>query len=252
MLNHKGNMKIRIHTDYNGMCRAAADFVVDYIKNKPASLVCFPSGDTPTGVLRNVVDDVRERELDISECDFVSLDEWAGLNASDEGSCRHYMDEHFFRPLAVNPDRIHFFDGAAPDLEAECRRINQLVEEKEGIDLMMVGLGMNGHIGLNEPGVDFNLYSHLSELAADTKEVAKKYFREEVPLTYGITLGPRHLLEAKVAVLIASGSGKAAPVAGAIDGEVSPGLPASIFQRHQNAYVYLDKEAASMLSRERD
>ena len=241
-------MKIRIDTDYNNMCRAAADFVADHIRNKPASLVSLPSGDTPTGIFRILVDDVREGKLDISNCHFVGLDEWAGLSAGDDGSCRHYMDEHFFLPLAVDADRIHFFDGAAPDLEEECRKIDQFVREKEGIDLMMVGLGMNGHIGLNEPGVDFNLYSHLSELAEDTKEVAKKYFRKAVSLTYGITLGPRHLLEAKVAVLIASGSGKAVSVASTIEGEVTPDLPASIFQRHQNAYVYLDKNAASMLS----
>jgi glucosamine-6-phosphate isomerase len=245
-------MKIRIHADYNDMCRAAADFVADHIRNKPSSLVSLPSGDTPTGIFRNLVNDVRAGKLDIVNCHFVGLDEWAGLNAGDEGSCRHYMDEHLFLPLAVDADKIHFFDGAAPDLEAECRRIDQFIEEKEGIDLMMVGLGMNGHIGLNEPGVDFNLYAHLSELAEDTRAVAKKYFRKTVALTYGITLGPRHLLEAKVAVLIASGSGKAAPVAGAIDGEVTPDLPASIFQRHQNAYVFLDKDAASMLSRERE
>lgn len=241
-------MKIRIHIDYNDMCRAAADFVADHIRNKPSALICFPSGDTPTGVLRNLVDIIRKGELDITECDFVGLDEWAGLNAGDEGSCRHYMDEHFFLPLDIKSDRIHFFDGAAPDLQAECRRIDQLVKEKEAIDLIMVGLGMNGHVGLNEPGVDFNLYSHLSELADDTKEVAKKYFRKEVPLTYGITLGPRHLLDAKVAVLIASGAKKAGIATNAIEGEVTPDLPASIIQRHQNAYVYLDKDAASMLS----
>lgn len=242
-------MKIQIHSDYNDMCRAAANFVADYIRKKPASLLCFPSGDTPTGILRNLVEGIKKSELDISNCEFVGLDEWAGLNGRDEGSCRHYMDEHFFRPLDIIENRIHFFDGAAANLEEECRRIDQLVKEKKGIDLMMVGLGMNGHVGLNEPGVDFNLYAHLSELAEDTKEVAKKYFRKAVPLTYGITLGPRHLLEAKVAVLIASGSGKADAVVRAIEGNVTSDLPASIFQKHQNAYVYLDRNAASLLSR---
>ncbi|NEU07030.1 glucosamine-6-phosphate deaminase [Flavihumibacter sp. R14] len=242
-------MKIRIHTDYDHMCKAAASFVADHIRKNPSALICFPSGDTPTGVLRYLVDDVREGKLNIKECDFVGLDEWAGLNAGDEGSCRHYMDEQFFQPLGIEADKIHFFDGAAADLEAECSRINQLVKEKNGIDLMMVGLGMNGHVGLNEPGVDFSLYAHLSELADDTKEVAKKYFRKEVPLTYGITLGPRHLLEAKVAVLIASGSKKAVIVARTLEGDVGSEVPASIIQRHENAYVYLDEDAALLLSR---
>src|SRR5688572_4594486 len=123
-------MKIRIHTNYDDMCRAAANFVGDHISSNPGALICFPSGDTPTGVLRHLVDDVKKGRLDITQCDFVGLDEWAGLNATDEGSCRHYMDENFFQALAIPSEKIHFFDGAAPDLEAECRRINELVNQK--------------------------------------------------------------------------------------------------------------------------
>jgi len=241
-------MEIRINSQYEDMSRAAASFVADQVRNKPSSLLCFPSGDTPTGVLGNLVDDVLKGRLDLSQCYFVGLDEWAGLNGGDDGSCRRYMDEHFFQPLRIGSDRIFFFDGKAPDLEAECKRIDRLVSSRGGIDLMMVGIGMNGHVGLNEPGVDFGLYSHLSVLAEQTKEVARKYFLEEVPLSYGITLGPRHLLEARIAVLIASGFKKAETVARSIEGEVSAEVPASVLQMHENAYAYLDSDAAGLLS----
>jgi glucosamine-6-phosphate deaminase len=240
-------MEIRIHSNYEDMCRAAASFVAGHIRNKPSALICLPSGDTPTGMLRDLVDDVQEGRLDLSQCHFVSLDEWAGLNGGDEGSCRRYMDEHFFQPLNIGPDRIWFFNGRATDLKEECERIDRLVSSRGGIDLMMVGLGMNGHVGLNEPGTDFGLYAHVSVLAEQTKEVAKKYFREEVPLSHGITLGPRHLLEARIAVLIASGSKKAEIVARSIEGEVALEVPASMLQRHENAFAYLDSDAAGLL-----
>ena len=241
-------MKIRIYNNYDEMSTAAASFVADHIRNNPSALICFPSGDTPTAVLSNLVEEVQNGRLDLSQCHFVGLDEWAGLAAVNDGSCRRYMDEHFFLPLRIAKDRIFFFEGTASDLEGECKRIDRVINSKGGIDLMMVGLGMNGHVGLNEPGVDFSLYSHVSDLEEQTKQVARKYFREEVPLSYGITLGPRHLLEAKTAVLIASGSKKADIVSRAVEGQVSAEVPASILQKHKNAYAYLDRDAAVMLS----
>jgi 6-phosphogluconolactonase/glucosamine-6-phosphate isomerase/deaminase len=158
------------------------------------------------------------------------------------------MDQHFFFPLKIQNDKIHFFDGASQDLVAECKRIDNFISEKGHIDLVMVGLGLNGHIGLNEPGVDFDLYSHFSPLDEKTKEVAQKYFTDKVLLTKGITLGPRHLLEAEVAILIASGINKAEIIKKALEQEVSNSVPASILQNHRDAYVFLDQNAASLLS----
>lgn len=242
-------MNIRVHADYDEMSRAAANFAAEYIRNNPAALLCFPSGDTPTGIFKYLVDDAREGKLDFKDCTFVGLDEWAGLDGSNDGSCRHYMDHHLFFPLGIRREKIHFFNGAASDLDEECRRIDELIRQKGSIDLMMVGLGLNGHVGLNEPGVDFELYSHISNLDEKTKHIAKKYFSKEVLLTDGITLGPSHLLESKVAVIIASGSKKAEIIARALEQEVSNDIPASIIQKHPDAYVYIDQDAACLLSK---
>ena len=242
-------MNIRVNSNYEEMSRAAADFIVEHVKNNPAALLCFPSGDTPTGIFKCLVQDAKQGIVDFSNCSFIGLDEWVGLNGSDEGSCRHYMDEQLLSPLNIQTEKIYFFDGAAANIEAECGRINEFIGQNGPLDLMMVGLGMNGHVGLNEPGVDFSLHAHISELQDNTKTVAKKYFQKEVSLSQGITLGPKDLLESKIAILIASGSKKAGVVARALEGEISENTPASIFQQHPNAYIFLDSEAGGMLSR---
>ena len=241
-------MQFKIKSDYDEMCRAAADFITVYIRKNPAALLCFPSGDTPTGVFKLLADHARTGELDLKDCTFVGLDEWVGLDGSNEGSCRHYMDRHLFLPLGIEPDRIHFFNGAAADLERECKRINAFINEYGPVDLMMVGLGVNGHVGLNEPGVDFSLYANVSALDPKTKETARKYFKEEVSLTGGITLGPRHFLESKVAVMIASGAKKAEVLVKVLKEEVTNAVPASIIQRHHDAYIFIDSAAAALLS----
>ena len=241
-------MQIRILSNYDEMCREAANFITGYISQNPDALLCFPSGDTPTGIFKYLVEDSRAGKLNLENCTFVGLDEWEGLNGRNQGSGRHYMDEHLFVPLGIKPERIHFFDGSAVSLEQECSRINDFIRDSGPIDLMMVGLGLNGHVGLNEPGVDFSSYAHVSDLAPLTIESAKKYFREETPLSRGITLGTAHLLEARVAVIIASGTKKATVIAKALEGEVSNEVPASIIQRHPAAHIFLDGEAAAFLS----
>jgi glucosamine-6-phosphate isomerase len=241
-------MNIVVQPSYESMSRAAADFTADYVRKNPRALLCVTSGDTPTGMYKYLVEDAREGKVNFNECTFVGLDEWEGLDGSFEGSCRHYLDQHLFLPLDVKADKILCFDGSAQHLDEECRRIDEYISERGPIDLMLVGLGLNGHIGLNEPGVDFNQYSHVSELASITKNTATKYFKQEVSLTGGITLGLRHLLDANIAVIIASGSQKAKVVASALEGQITNEIPASIIQKHRNGYVFLDRHAAALLS----
>lgn len=241
-------MQIRIQSNYDQMSREAANFIAEYIRQNPTALLCLTSGNTPTGILKYLVEDSRVGQLNLKQCSFVGLDEWEGLNGRNQGSGRQYMDEHFFLPLEIDAQKIQFFDGAAANLEEECSRINDYIKEKGPIDLMMVGLGLNGHVGLNEPGVDFNTYAHVAELAPETIEGAKAYFKEETPVRRGVTLGTAHFMEARVALLIASGAQKAGVIAKVLEGEVSNEVPASIIQRHPDAHVFLDLEAAAFLS----
>jgi len=229
------------------MSRAAADLIINQVKEKPGSLLCFPSGDSPVGVFNYLVEDALAGKVDFSQCDFVGLDEWVGLGKGDDGSCTQSLADTFFNRLNIATGHIRFFDARAADLDKACRDMNDFIKEKGPLDVMMVGIGMNGHIGLNEPGTDFNLYAHHAPLAQMTIDVGQKYFKQHTMLNEGITLGLKHLQEAKIALLIASGEKKAGIMAHALEGEVTEQLPASIFQTLPNGYVLLDNGAASQL-----
>ncbi|WP_295677214.1 6-phosphogluconolactonase [uncultured Mucilaginibacter sp.] len=240
-------MKIAIHKDYDKMSRAAADLVIDQVKTKPGSLICFPSGDSPAGMFKYLIDDVKAGRVDLGQCYFVGLDEWVGLGKDDDGSCTKFLYEHFFTPLQADMARVKFFDAKAKDLDAACLDMDAFIKLHGPLDMMIVGIGMNGHIGLNEPGTDFNLYCHHAPLAQVTVEVGQKYFKKQTALTEGITLGLKYLQEAKTAVLLASGAKKASIIKQALDGDISQHVPASIFQTLPSSVILLDEGAAGEL-----
>jgi len=229
------------------MSRAAADLVVEQVCQKPASLICFPSGESPAGMFSYLVEDARTGKVDLSSCRFVGLDEWVGMDGDDEGSCTQFLNEHFFGPMGVKPPRVKFFDARAADLDAACKDMDDFIRQHGPLDMMIVGIGMNGHIGLNEPGTDFNLYAHHAPLDPVTITVGQKYFKTATKLTGGITLGLKHLQDAKMPLLIAAGAKKADIIKKALQGEVTVQLPASIFQSLESAVVLLDEDAAGML-----
>ncbi|GAC1304141.1 MAG: glucosamine-6-phosphate deaminase [Mucilaginibacter sp.] len=241
-------MKILAHKTYDEMSTAAADCIVEQVRQKPDSLLCFPSGDTPVGVFNSLINYANAGEVDLSQCYFVGLDEWVGMGKNDEGSCTWSLYESFFNKLNIAAGHIRFFDARAANLDASCKAIDDFIKEKGPLDIMMVGIGMNGHIGLNEPGTDFNLYSHHAPLAEVTVSVGQKYFKQQTLLTEGITLGLKHLQEAKIPMLIAAGSKKAGIIKQALEGPVTNQLPASIFQTLASGVVFLDEGAASELS----
>jgi len=240
-------MKVLTYKDFDEMSRAAAGIIIDQVKRKPNSLICFPSGESPAGVFKYLIEDARNGKVDFSECYFVGLDEWVGMGKDDEGSCTNFLYEFFFTPMQISPERTFFFDARVADLDASCKAMDEFIKRHGPLDVMMVGIGMNGHIGLNEPGIDFNLYAHHSPLAQVTISVGQKYFKQQTPLHEGITLGLKHLQEAKIPLLIAVGAKKAGIISQALKNEVTNDLPASIFQTLPNAVVVLDESAASDL-----
>jgi glucosamine-6-phosphate deaminase len=241
-------MKVNIYESKDAMSKATADLIVEQVRKKPDSLLCFPSGESPTLVLQYLVKYGLEGHVDFSQCRFVGLDEWIGMDEHDEGSCKHYLYSHFFNSLKISREKVIFFDGLAVNLNAECKRIDEYIKKNGPIDLMLVGLGMNGHIGLNEPGADFHAYAHVVELDPVTVTVAQKYFTKTTELTGGITLGLRHFSEAKTAVLIVSGEKKGDIFSKVLTEEISNQVPGTIIRSHENSYLFLDEEAASKLS----
>lgn len=240
--------KINIYPDYRAMSLAAAERVIGLLTHKPGSVICFPSGSTPKGMFEALVAASQHGRVDFSKCVFIGLDEWIGLGAGDDGSCRDLLDRDFLKPVGLADSQIVFFDGKAFDPQAECDRVNKIVESLGGLDLIVLGVGMNGHLALNEPGTAWDTYAHISELDDLTKEVGQKYFNQPTSLTRGITIGIRHILEAKSAILLASGRPKAPVVSRALAFPVTKEFPATVLQNHLNAEFILDEDAAALIS----
>lgn len=240
-------MELRTKANYDELSAATADLIARQIQHKPDSLLCFPSGDTPTGTFTILVNHSKEGKISFSQCHFIGLDEWVGMDRNDKGSCQYYMYTQFFEPAKIPPSRITFFDAKATDLLSECKRVDQMIFDRGPLDLVIVGVGLNGHIGLNEPGTAFDTYCHISQLEETTKKVGQKYFSASTPLKSGITVGLKHIIEARCVVVIASGEKKAGIIKKIITGPVTEQVPGSILQHHQNAVFVLDEAAASQL-----
>lgn len=241
-------MEVKVFPNNEMLSSFMADQLVDQLLKKPNALICFASGNSPKRTAELFVEKARQMSLDISKFSFVGLDEWVGVDTHTKGSCHHDFEEWIFAPLGIQPDQYHLFGAMSSDLEAECNTMDHYIAQKGGIDLMIVGIGMNGHIGFNEPGVDFGHLSHVVPLDEITATVGQQYFEKPMQLTHGITLGFNHLLNAKQVFLLANGSKKAEVVKRAIEGHVDVSFPASIMQQHSNGYILIDEPAASLLA----
>jgi galactosamine-6-phosphate isomerase len=240
-------MEIFIADNYDAMSKQAADDVMwlMQVTNKP--LICPASGHSPAGLYREILKNVKNNQLDISKWDFVGLDEWVGLNETDEGSCRYHLNHELFHPLNISNDRICFFDGRAKNLQTQCENVEGFINQHGGIDVAILGVGMNGHVGMNEPGTSLALRSHVTDLDIITQKVGQKYFKEQQQLTKGITLGLATLMESRHIIILVSGSHKADIVKKIIEDEISEQLPATLLRNHPRLRIYLDKESAQNL-----
>jgi galactosamine-6-phosphate isomerase len=243
-------MKLTVFPDYSTLSEEAAEVMIRLLKEKPDAVICMASGSSPKGCCEFFVQKVKASGLNISQFFFAGLDEWVGLTPGMPGSCYYDFVTRLFEPLAIPASQYHVFNSLAENMEHECAQMDQILQAKGGIDLMIVGIGMNGHIGFNEPGVDFNLLSHVIDLDETTISVGQnKYFTEPVELKKGITLGLGHLMRAKKVLMLANGAGKAPVIKKAAEGEITNSFPASIMQQHANGFIWVDKEAASLLAK---
>lgn len=240
-------MQTFIFDTYELMALKAAEFIAGTVEKKGDSLLCFAAGDTPTGIFRCLANMQKQGRVDFGQSSFIGLDEWVGLNRQEEGGCMNYMYAHLFEPLGIEDSNIVFFDAASGDLQQECVKVDEYVRKHGPIDLMLLGIGMNGHLGLNEPGVPEDLHSHIVDLDPVTKTVAQKYFKNGRSLEKGITLGIRDIMEAKCVVLIVSGAKKAEIMKEIMEGGITNALPASLVKNHGNALLFMDRDAASLL-----
>jgi len=242
-------MKLKLFRNYEELSDFAAREIADAIGNKPSLALCLASGDTPKLTVELLVKKLKEDKIDHSKITFIGLDEWVGLPPTNTGSCHYFFQNKLIGPLQLKPSQYFLFNALSHDLKKECEKMDRFINDKNGIDIMLVGIGMNGHIGFNEPGASFDNLSHVIELDEITKSVGQKYFNEQVELGKGITIGFKHLLNAKRVFLMANGSKKAEVIKKTVEGPVTENFPASIMQQHENGFVFIDEEAASLLSK---
>jgi glucosamine-6-phosphate isomerase len=243
-------MNLKVFRDYQEVSRATADLIADFVRRKGDAMICVASGHTPVGVFKCMIEDVNSGKVDLSKVTFVSLDEWIGIDPEDPGSCLAMLKNDLFNHLTLRKDQIQFFDVTAPDLQKECDRINKLISDHGGLDVMLVGIGTNGHIGMNEPGSSFDDYAHISLLAEETITTGQKYFRKVTKLEKGITLGLRHFREAKVPILMANGTRKAEVMKHVMSQtSATRQIPASLIHEVKGSYVMIDKDAAEKITK---
>jgi galactosamine-6-phosphate isomerase len=240
-------MEVKIYTDYETLSDTVANAIVDLIKEKPTAVICFASGHTPLRTCQLFVQKIKEQKMDVSQVHFIGLDEWVEVEPDNEGSCHYFLYNTIFIPLEIAASQIHVFDAMSNDIEQECKKMDTIIESKGGIDLMIVGIGMNGHIGFNEPGVSFANYSHVINLDETTLTVGQKYFSTATNISKGITLGLQHLMESKKAILIANAERKAEIIKKTIEEKITNQIPATIMQQHNNGFIFLDEAAATLL-----
>jgi len=236
----------KVYKDYKELSIQTALQIARIIEEKPGALLCFPAGETSLGTFAELIKLHENGRVNFSQCKIVGLDEWVNLGAMKNENCYYFLKSHLFDHINVKSENICFFNGEADDLQRECTITDGFIKSNGGIDLMLLGVGMNGHVGLNEPGISFDKYSHIVELDEITKKVGQKYFSIPTKLTKGITLGMKHVMESKIVIVQLSGSGKSPIVKRLLETDVSPNFPASLIQHHPNAFLLLDSEASQL------
>jgi glucosamine-6-phosphate isomerase len=239
-------MRLIISSDFEEMSATAAEDFLFTLENISKPVICLPSGKTPVIFLRNFRNYFSRVEKH-PDWYFIGLDEWVGIDQSEKGSCRQFFDEHLFEPLGIPEERICFFNGAAGDLAAECKKAEDFIAAHKGIDITVLGIGTNGHLGLNEPGSDSSLSTQIVDLSDTTIRAAQDYFDEPKDVKKGITLGLKSLLDSKTIFLLASGESKAEVIKAVVEGPVTSEIPGSYLQHHPRCFVYLDEKAAAKL-----
>lgn len=241
-------MRIVILNDQTSVAEAAADIFVDQVSSKPDSVLGLATGSTPIALYKVLCHRFSCGKLSLKGCATFNLDEYVGLEGHHEQSYRTFMNKHLFRHVDLLPQRIHMLDGVADDPVAECRAYEDRIREAGGIDLQLLGIGQNGHIGFNEPSSSLASRTRIKTLTPNTIEANRRFFSaDEFQPRLALTMGIGTIMETRHVLLLATGKEKAEAVRQAVEGSVSARCPASVLQFHPRATLLLDGAAASRL-----
>lgn len=241
-------MKIIRTRDYNDMSRKAANIISAQIIMKPNCVLGLATGSTPIGTYAQLVDWYHKGDLDFSGVTTVNLDEYKGLTRDNEQSYYYFMNDNLFSKVNIDPKRTFLPDGTEPDSDKACSDYNKVIAAVGGVDLQLLGLGHNGHIGFNEPGMTFEAETHCVDLTESTVKANQRFFAslDDVP-RQAYTMGIKTIMQAKKVLVVVSGEDKAAIVKEAFFGPITPKVQASILQLHSDVTVVADEAALSLI-----
>ena len=229
---------------------AAAVLIAGQVIDKPKSVLGLATGSTPLPIYRELISMWHRGVIDFKNVVTYNLDEYVGLGPDHPCSYRRFMQENLFSHINVQQSNIHIPNGLAQDVDDECAAYDAAIAAAGRLDLQLLGLGANGHIGFNEPAAVFTTHSYCVRLSEQTLKDNRRFFEDGAPMpTHALTMGIASIMQAKRIVLVATGKNKAAAVRAMIEGPVDPMVPASILQMHRHATILLDADAASLLSR---
>ena len=236
--------KVYLEKDFEAMSRRSAELVAGVVRAKPDALISLPAGSTASRTFEILKEMSDAGRVDFSRAWFVALDEWLDLEEESE-NCDAFMRKHFYGPLGIPDQRVKRFDIHAEDLLQACGEVDRFIFDRGGIDVMLLGVGMNGHLGLNEPGGNFADYSKVVDLDPVTARVGQKYFSGGMKLTRGITLGVHHMFEAGLVILQVGGSHKAGIMEKVLRTPPTEEIPATVLKLVPHGVLVMDRDAAA-------
>lgn len=241
-------MRVIIEKDYKAMSKKAALLLASQVRLKPDSVLGLATGSTPLGMYDELIEMEKKGEIDFSETKTFNLDEYCNLHPENSRSYHYYMRENFFDYVDILDENINLPNGMADDVKKECIEYDMKIKRAGGLDLQVLGIGPNGHIGFNEPADRLNVKTHQVDLAEETIAANSRFFdsKDEVPRK-AITVGIATILKSKRILLMASGKNKAAAIRETISGHVSTEVPSSLLQTHPEVTIIVDEAAAELI-----
>ncbi|MCI5872628.1 MAG: glucosamine-6-phosphate deaminase [Clostridiales bacterium] len=234
--------------DYHDMSRKAANIISAQIIMKPDCVLGLATGSSPVGTYKQLIEWYEKGDLDFSKVTSINLDEYKGLSPDSDQSYRYFMNNNLFDHINIDKSRTFVPNGLESDARKACNDYNNIIANSGGIDLQLLGLGHNGHIGFNEPGEAFEKETHCVNLTESTIEANKRFFASEADVPrQAYTMGIKNIMQAKKILVIVSGESKAAILKEVLYGPITPAVPASILQLHNDVTIVADEAALSLI-----
>ena len=240
-------MKVIVVKDYEALSELGAEIIANTIKANPSCTLGLATGSSPIGTYQNLVKAYQAKEISFANVKTYNLDEYCGIDRSHPQSYYYFMHDNLFNHVDINEENVHVPAVSNDNLEQDCKTYNDMLHNAN-IELQLLGIGGNGHIGFNEPGTPFNQETFIVELTDKTRQDNKRFFNsiDEVP-THAITMGINNIMQAKRILMLISGESKADTVVKLLSGEITPDFPASILNKHEDVTVIIDQAAYSKM-----